>query len=74
LLGQKIIRVHEKINEQHFKLVGILLDEKLTWKYHIYKVKTKIAQSTALICRGKRNLPKAVKILLYKALVLSHLE
>jgi hypothetical protein len=32
LLGQKIIRVHEKEKEQHFKLVGILLDEKLTWK------------------------------------------
>jgi hypothetical protein len=73
-LGQKIIRVHEKGNEQYFKLVGILLDEKLTWKYHIDKVKTKIAQSTALICRSKRYLPKAVKILLYKALVVSHLE
>jgi hypothetical protein len=61
LLGQKIIRVHQKGKEQYFKLVRILLDEKLTWKYHIDKVKTKIAQSTALICRSKRYLPKAVK-------------
>jgi hypothetical protein len=32
LVGQKIIRVHEKGNKQYFKLVGFLLDEKLTWK------------------------------------------
>jgi hypothetical protein len=37
-------------------------------------VKTRVAQAAALICRSKKFLPKPIRILLYKALVMSHLE
>lgn len=74
ILGQCIQRVHENGTEKCFKLVGVHLDERLTWKHHIDKVKTRVAQATALICRSKKFLPKPIRILLYKALVMSHLE
>jgi hypothetical protein len=74
LLGQQIERVSETSREKSFKLVGIHLDDKMSWKHHIAKVQTKVSQATAMICRSKKFIPKAIRILLYKSLVVSHLE
>jgi hypothetical protein len=74
ILGQSIQRVHGNGTEKCFKLVGVHLDEQLTWKHHIDKVKTRVAQATALICRSRKFLSKPIRILWYKALVMSHLE
>jgi hypothetical protein len=48
-MGQPIQRVSEADNEKSFKLVGINLDEGLTWKHHISKVKVKIAWAMSLL-------------------------
>jgi hypothetical protein len=74
LLGQSIQRVHDNGTEKFFKIVDVHLDEQLTWKHHIDKVKTRVAQPTALICRNKKFLPKPIIILLSKALVMSRLD
>jgi hypothetical protein len=51
LMGQKNKQVPDAGEETSFKLVGVMIDEHLIWKYHINKVKSKIAQAIALICR-----------------------
>ena len=72
--GKEIQRVHEKGEEKAFKLCGVFIDENLTWKHHINHVKSKVSKSIAYICISKRSLTREVKILLYKALVESHLN
>ena len=57
-----------------FKLVGVHLDPKLTWKNHIANIRSKIGQAMSLIIRSKNYLPKKIKILLYKSLIQSHIE
>jgi hypothetical protein len=48
LTGTNIIRVGDNFDEKSFKLVGVHVDEGLTWKYHISKLKSKIS------CTSKR--------------------
>lgn len=74
LMGQPIQRVHEQGDEKSFKLVGVHLDEGMTWKHHINKVKSKIAGAMALISRSKHYLPREIRVLLYKSLVLCHID
>jgi hypothetical protein len=73
MLGHQILRVRENSPEKTFKLVGLHIDEKLTFKHHI-TVQKKFGQSIAMICRSKKPLPKQIIILSFKALVMSHLE
>jgi ribonuclease P/MRP protein subunit RPP40 len=72
LMGEPILRVHEKGSECSFKLVGVQLDECLNWKHHINHVKRKVAVAISLISRAKHFLPTSIRLLLYKALVLCH--
>ena len=72
--GQSIKRVHEKGDETSYKLCGVLLDDKLSWKHHISHVRSKIAKSLAYISTSQRSLTREVKKLLYKSLVESHLN
>ena len=67
--GQIIKRVHEQGEEKSFKLVGVLLDDQLSWKYHIAHVKTKAAKALAYISTSKKSLTREVKKMLYKSLV-----
>ena len=67
--GQIIKRVHEQGEEKSFKLVGVLLDDQLSWKYHIAHVKTKAANALAYISTSKKSLTREVKKMLYKSLV-----
>ena len=72
--GNAIKRVFDKGEEKAFKLCGVFIDENLTWKYHVNHIKSKISKSIAYISTSKRSLTKEVKILMYKALVESHLN
>jgi hypothetical protein len=74
LMGEPILRVHEKGTERSFKLVGVQLDECLNWKHHVNHVKRKVAGAMSLISRAKHFLPTSIRLLLYKALVLCHLS
>lgn len=71
LQGTEIERI---MDNSSFKLVGVHIDPKLTWKSHISHVRSKIGQAMSLIIRSKNTLPKKIKILLYKALIQSQLE
>ena len=62
------------LDNSSFKLVGVHIDPKLTWKNHINHIRSKIGQAMSLIIRSKNYLPKKIKILLYKSLIQSQIE
>ena len=71
LQGTEIERI---MDNSSFKLVGVHIDPKLTWKSHISHIRAKIGKAMSLIIRSKNTLTKKIKILLYKALIQSQLE
>ena len=66
--GEKIKRVKE------FNFLGIMLDEHLTWKPHIKKIRSKVCQSIGIIKRVRKILPLEALKSLYSALILPHLN
>ena len=55
------------------KYLGILIDDKLTFKSHIHHLESKLSQSVGIIARLKYFLPSSALINLYFALIHSHL-
>lgn len=74
LQNNSILRVQETGTEKSFKLVGVYLDEGLTFKYHIKHVQKKIIGMTSLLSRSKHILPSKIKKVLFHSLVQSHLQ
>ena len=74
LLGNEVERVHENGKEQSFKLVGVHLDENLSFKYHIKHVQNKVIGMSSLIRRSKNNLPSKIRKMLFHSLVQSHIS
>ena len=57
-----------------FKFLGLTVDEKLTWKDHICKLRAKLASSLFIINRVKRLLPLCALRNIYFTLFHSHLN
>jgi len=57
----------------HFKLLGVLIDENLSFQSHINYVRTKLSKSIFIINRVKNILPQKSLKDLYFALIHSHL-
>ena len=60
--------------ESSFKLLGIHIDEKLTWNEHIKVIKSKISSAIYAINRIKRLIPDKYKRTLYFSLIYLHLS
>lgn len=56
------------------KYLGILLDEHLTWKPHLEKLRSKIASLSGLLRRITGCLPRKVRYVIYNSLVKPHLD
>jgi hypothetical protein len=56
------------------KYLGLLLDDKLTWKSHIQKVRSKISSLTGALRNCAGCIPYKARVLIYNSLVKSHLE
>ena len=56
------------------KFLGVLIDEKLTWKEHIGRVKSKVSKSIFLLNRAKHVLNVKSLQTLYNSIVLPHLN
>jgi len=69
-----IERIHNAGATKNFKLLGILLDEYLSFDSHIAQLCSKISKSLFIINRVKNFLPKDALLSLYFALVHSHLS
>jgi hypothetical protein len=56
------------------KYLGVVLDDRLSWKNHIYHIQRKCGAGLASLRRLHSVLPTEVKKNLFNALVLPHLE
>jgi hypothetical protein len=56
------------------KFLGVVIDENLSWKNHIYYIKGKIAKNVGIIKRLKFSLPLKTLNTLYGTLVLPYLN
>jgi hypothetical protein len=70
----QIDRISNEGDEKHFKLLGVLLDENLSFKAHIDMLCTKISKSLYCINRVKNLLDRASLRKLYFSMVHSYLS
>ena len=56
------------------RFLGVLLDEKLTWSYHIAAVKAKMSRFIGSLYKLKKILPLKARLLSFNSLVQSHLN
>ena len=71
--GENIERVWRQGKEKPFKLVGIMIDEKLNWEDHINYIAKKISYANYSINKARNWLASETKKLLYSKLIHSHL-
>ena len=72
--GEELHRVSEDTKEKSARLVGVELDEELSFKHHVANVKAKINRVNYILARSKNILPSDIRILIYNSLVRSVLE
>ena len=56
------------------KFLGVIVDSRLTWTYHINEIENKISKSIGIIYRLSFYLPKSVLRILYCCLILPYLS
>ena len=61
-------------NASSFNLLGITLNEGLTWKNHIDLIKTKISKTIGVFYRQAKIFPEEILVTLYNSLISSHLN
>uniref|UniRef100_A0A671U3I7 Reverse transcriptase domain-containing protein n=1 Tax=Sparus aurata TaxID=8175 RepID=A0A671U3I7_SPAAU len=66
--GVNIERVHEN------KVLGVIIDDMLSWKPHIRQLKRKLARSVSILWKAQKILNQKALHLLYCALVSPHLQ
>lgn len=72
---QNILRIGETLLERvnHFKLLGVIIDQKLNFWNHIEHISRKVNQSLGIINRIKFFIQKATLVTLYYSLIFPHL-
>lgn len=70
------IQIEDQILSQvnHTKFLGVVVDQKLSWKQHVEHLCLKISKSIGMINRIKFKLNRNALILLYKTLIYPHLS
>ena len=53
----------------YIKYLGVLIDQHLSWKYHINSVVTKISKNVGLIAKLRHSVPRPILLNIYKSLV-----
>ena len=55
------------------KYLGIIMDDRLSWKHHIFELRKKLSRATGIIYKTKAmHSPKSVQLSLYYLLFHSH--
>jgi len=72
--GEKLCRVSEGSEEKSVHLVGVLLEEELSFVHHIASIKAKLSRANFVLARSRNILPLNIRILIYNSLVRSVLE
>ena len=70
------IKINDTLVERvtNFNFLGFLIDENLSWKYHINKISTKIARVIGVMSKLKRLVPSYTLKLMYNSLILPHIN
>ena len=71
---QQIKESNKKPEDRYYKYVGVMIDEKLTFKYHAKHVLTKTMRAVGCIYQTRRNFPKFILKSLYVSLIQPHFE
>ena len=58
----------------HTKFLGVIIDDKLNWSFHINSIKNKIAKGIGVIYKARRLLNKSTLITLYYSFLYSYLD
>ena len=58
----------------HFKLLGVIIDNSLSFKAHIQEICRKVNAKVSILHRIRKLIPSDVMIKLYKAFILPHFE
>ena len=58
----------------HFNFLGQLIDENLSWKYHITMVTNTLSKISGVLHRLKYIYPQHVLVAIYKSLFVPHLN
>ena len=58
----------------YIKYQGVLIDSKLSWKYHITHITTKISKTIGIIARLRHLVPTSTLITLYRSLISPYLS
>ena len=75
LMNEPIIRVHEgSKQEKSFKLVGVHIDDTVSWHHHIDHIRKKVNTALGMLKRSKNVIPTGVKKMIYNSLIMSHLS
>ena len=72
--NEDIERIGFGCRDEHFKFVGMKMDEYLTWDFHIKHIENKVSSANFALNRTKNLLPVNVRKLIYNSLVKSHIE
>jgi hypothetical protein len=70
--NSELKRIGHDCEEKAAKFLGIIIDEYLTWKYHIAHVNNKVSRSLFAIKQVKHFLPKSSLRTLYFSMIHSH--
>ena len=60
--------------KEHLRYLGVLLDEHLTWKYHIDYVASKVSKAVGIIARLRHFVPFQILTSIYRSLILPYLS
>ena len=58
----------------HTKFLGVIIDSKLSWDYHINYIKNKISKAIGLICKARKYVNKACLVTLYYSFLYPYLN
>ena len=72
--NEEVERIGQDCQIKSFKFVGIMIDEFLSWDYHINLVANKISKSIFALRQVKNILPMKIRKLLYNTMVKPHLD
>ena len=71
----KIIINNSEIEKVHqFTLLGVVLDDCMSWQYHITKIQNKILSFIGILYKIREKIDKTTSLLLYDSIIASHLN
>ena len=56
-------------SQVYMKYLGVLINQNLSWKYHIDSIITKISENVGLLAKLRHSVPRPIQLDIYKSLI-----